>query len=59
MPWVPVAPSTNVRKVVSFALLFATAVTFVASVAVSAFPVTSPVNAPENFIAVSCPDDGL
>ena len=66
IPRVPVAPSTNVRKVVSFALLFAFTVTFVASVAVAAFPVHEPelpvafpINAPANVVAVTNPLLGL
>ena len=63
IPCVPVAPSTNVRYVVSSVELFATAVTLVDSVAVSALPVTSPVTLPTRFpvtcVVVKTPELGL
>ena len=48
IPCAPVAPSTKVKYTVSLPELLAEAVTFVAVVAVSALPVTSPVTAPSS-----------
>ena len=70
IPWVPVAPSTNVIYVVSLVLLFALTVTLVASVAVAelpvqlpelplVFPVTLPVKFPVKNVLVSYPLLGL
>ena len=55
MPWVPVAPSTNVKYTVSSVELFSEAVIVVAKVAVSAFPVTLPVSGPEKASDVTVP----
>ena len=52
-PWDPVAPSTKTGNTVSFVELLAETVTFVA---VSALPVTLPVRAPTNVVAVTTPD---
>ena len=70
MPCVPVAPSTKVRNTVSSVELFATAVMFVASVAVAelpvhepdeplVLPVTLPVRFPVTLVVVKTPDEGL
>ena len=48
-------PSTKIGYTVSSVELLAVTVTFVAVVAVSALPVTSPVRSPTNVVAVAIP----
>ena len=58
----PVAPSTKVKYVVSLLVLFAETVTFVAVVAVVAFPEQleeEPANVPANVVVVNLPVEGL
>ena len=55
----PAAPAANKITLASFVLSLSDTVTVVATVAVSAFPVTAPVKAPTNPVAVILPVLGL